>query len=119
MLRVGHSMVDRIDALTRLNRSKGPGTAFITHSLADLEALPDPEDRAKARGFADRCAVMIGACATRSPRETRGQVAVFDPQQIRGSEPQRLWWNPLAAITPSPRPAAWPNTSRPPNVSPG
>lgn len=63
-LRVGHGMVDRIDALTRLNRSKGTGTAFITHSLADLEALPDPEDRAKARGFADRCAVMmIGACS--------------------------------------------------------
>jgi hypothetical protein len=63
-LRVGHGMVDRIDALTRLNRSKGVGTAFITHSLADLEALPDPEDRAKARGFADRCAVMmIGACS--------------------------------------------------------
>ena len=63
-LRAGHGMVDRIDALTRLNRSKGTGTAFITHSLADLEALPHPEDRAKARGFADRCAVlMIGACS--------------------------------------------------------
>jgi hypothetical protein len=63
-LRVGHGMVDRIDALTRLNRAKGTGTAFLTHSLADLEALPDPEDRAKARGFADRCAVMmIGACS--------------------------------------------------------
>lgn len=63
-LRVGHGMVDRIDALTRLNRSKGTGTAFVTHSLADLEALPNEEDRAKARGFADRCAVlMIGACS--------------------------------------------------------
>lgn len=63
-LRVGHGMVDRIDALTRLNRSKGTGTAFITHSLGDLQALPNEEDRAKARGFADRCAVlMIGACS--------------------------------------------------------
>lgn len=63
-LRVGHGMVDRIDALTRLNRSKGTGTAFITHSLGDLEALANEEDRAKARGFADRCAVlMIGACS--------------------------------------------------------
>lgn len=63
-LRVGHGMVDRIDALTRLNRSKGTGTAFISHSLADLEALPNLEDRAKARGFADRCAVlMVGACS--------------------------------------------------------
>ncbi|MFC4066723.1 type IV secretory system conjugative DNA transfer family protein [Actinoplanes subglobosus] len=37
--------------------------------------------------------------ATRGPRETRGTIAVFDPQQIWGSQPQRLWWNPLAAIT--------------------
>ncbi|MBO0868581.1 MAG: ATP/GTP-binding protein [Micromonosporaceae bacterium] len=63
-LRVGHGLVDRVDALTRLNRSKGTGTAFVTHSLADLEALPHSEDRAKARGFADRCAVlMVGACS--------------------------------------------------------
>jgi len=63
-LRVGHGMVDRVDGITRLNRDKGTGTAFLTHSLADLEALPNVEDRAKARGFADRCAVlMIGACS--------------------------------------------------------
>lgn len=63
-LRVGHGLVDRVDALTRLNRSKGTGNAFITHSLADLEALPTEADRAKARGFADRSAVlMIGACS--------------------------------------------------------
>lgn len=63
-LRVGHGLVDRADALTRLNRQKGTGTAFITHSLADLEALPTREDRAKARGFADRSAVLlIGPCS--------------------------------------------------------
>jgi hypothetical protein len=63
-LRVGHGLVDRADALTRLNRHKGTGTAFITHSLVDLEALPTPEDRAKARGFAERSAVlMIGPCS--------------------------------------------------------
>ena len=63
-LRVGHGLVDRADALTRLNRQKGTGIAFITHSLADLEALPTQEDRAKARGFAERSAVlMIGPCS--------------------------------------------------------
>ena len=63
-LRVGHGLVDRADGLTRLNRQKGTGTAFITHSLADLEALPTREDRAKARGFAERSAVlMIGPCS--------------------------------------------------------
>lgn len=63
-LRVGHGLIDRADALTRLNRQKGTGIAFITHSLADLEALPTAQDRAKARGFAERSAVlMIGACS--------------------------------------------------------
>ncbi|GAA0710911.1 ATP/GTP-binding protein [Dactylosporangium roseum] len=58
-LRVGHGLVDRADALTRLNRQKGTGVAFITHTLADLEALPTLEERAKARGFADRAAVLM------------------------------------------------------------
>lgn len=63
-LRVGHGLVDRADGLTRLNRQKGTGTAFITHSLSDLEALPTAQDRAKARGFAERSAVlMIGPCS--------------------------------------------------------
>ena len=56
-LRVDHGLVDRADGLTRLNRQKGTGTAFITRSLADLEALPTAHDRAKARGFAERSAV--------------------------------------------------------------
>ena len=63
-LRVGHGLVDRADALTRLNRQKGTGVAFITHTLSDLEALPTEEERAKARGFAERSAVlMIGPCS--------------------------------------------------------
>jgi hypothetical protein len=63
-LRMGHGLVDRADALTRLNRQKGTGIAFITHTLSDLEALPTPEERAKARGFAERAAVlMIGPCS--------------------------------------------------------
>ncbi|MEU7822972.1 ATP/GTP-binding protein [Catellatospora sp. NPDC049133] len=64
-LRVGHGLVDRVDGLTRLNRQKGTGVAMITHSLADLEALPTEHDRAKARGFAERSAVlMIGPCSS-------------------------------------------------------
>jgi hypothetical protein len=63
-LRVGHGLVDRADALTRLNRQRGTGVAMITHSLDDPASLPTAEDRAKARGFADRCAVlMVGPCS--------------------------------------------------------
>ncbi|MFJ5808032.1 TraM recognition domain-containing protein [Streptomyces sp. NBC_01426] len=36
--------------------------------------------------------------ATRGPREARGQVWVFDPQQV-AQEPPTWWWNPLSYVT--------------------
>jgi hypothetical protein len=58
-LRAGAGMVDRLDALTRLNRAHGVGQVMITHSLKDLDALPDPADRAKATGFVDRAGMLF------------------------------------------------------------
>ena len=57
-IRAGAGMVDRLDALTRLNRAHGVGQVMITHSLADLDALPDPADRAKASGFVERAGML-------------------------------------------------------------
>ena len=48
-IRAGRGMVDRVDALTRLNRQRGVGMAMISHTMADLMALPDEHDRMKAR----------------------------------------------------------------------
>ncbi|PXY16608.1 ATP/GTP-binding protein [Prauserella muralis] len=59
VLRAGAGLVDRVDAITRLDRNEGYGKALCTHTLADLEALPTPEDRAKARGLFERCAVTV------------------------------------------------------------
>jgi hypothetical protein len=64
VLRVGSGATDRIDNLLRLTRQLGTGVAYVTHSLADLEAMPDEADRAKARGFADRSAVLLIAAST-------------------------------------------------------
>jgi type IV secretory pathway TraG/TraD family ATPase VirD4 len=36
--------------------------------------------------------------ATRDPRSKKGQVWVFDPQEVCG-EPNNWWWNPLSYIT--------------------
>lgn len=58
-LRSGTGMVDRVDALTRLNRQYGVGTAMITHTMSDLAALPTEEDRMKARGFVERSGMVI------------------------------------------------------------
>jgi type IV secretory pathway VirB4 component len=53
-LRGASGLVEHADALTRLNRQRGMASVMITHSLADLDALPTEEDRAKARGFMER-----------------------------------------------------------------
>ncbi|WP_329431012.1 ATP-binding protein (plasmid) [Streptosporangium sp. NBC_01495] len=60
-LRAGPGMVASLDAITRLNRSKGEVSLMITHSLQDLEALPTEEDRNKARGLMERCDTVIMA----------------------------------------------------------
>lgn len=58
-LRGARGLVEHADALTRLSRAKGMGSIMATHSLADLDALPSPEDRAKARGFVERSAITV------------------------------------------------------------
>jgi hypothetical protein len=66
-LRGAPGLVEYADSLTRLNRAKGMASVMITHSLADLDALATEEDRAKARGFAERSAITI--LAGLPPRE--------------------------------------------------
>lgn len=58
-LRAGHGMVDRVDALTRLNRQRGVGMAMVSHTMKDLLSLPTPEDQMKARGFVERAGMVI------------------------------------------------------------
>jgi hypothetical protein len=57
-LRVAGGLVDRIDAITRLNRTWGLGQAMITHTLKDLETADSEADRAKARGFVERAGMV-------------------------------------------------------------
>jgi hypothetical protein len=66
-LRGAPGLVEYADALTRLNRARGMAHIMITHSLADLDALPTEEDRARARGFLDRSAITV--LAGLPPRE--------------------------------------------------
>lgn len=60
-VRAGHGMVDRLDSLTRLNRTMGTGQIMITHTISDLLGLPDEADQINARGMIDRAgAVLMG-----------------------------------------------------------
>lgn len=58
-LRVAPGLVERSDRVTRLNRHRGVVSVQVTHSLDDLEALPTEQDRAKARGMAQRNGIMV------------------------------------------------------------
>ncbi len=58
-LKAGPGLVDRVDYLTRLNRTVGVGLAMITHTLKDLRALPFEEDRQKAMGFIERSGMVV------------------------------------------------------------
>lgn len=57
-LRVGYGLVQRIDALTRLNRQRGVGQVMITHTVSDLE-LSNAHDTSMAKGFIERSAIVI------------------------------------------------------------
>lgn len=103
-IRAGRGMVDRVDALTRLNRQRGVGMAMISHTMADLMSLPDEHDRMKARGFVERAGMVVcgGLPQSEMPRlneavmmsRAEEQMLVgwsappsWDPQSGREAEP--------------------------------
>ena len=97
VLRTGVGMVDRVDELTRLNRTMGLGQAMITHSLDDLDALNSEADRAKARGFVERAgAVVCGGLPARELAALSQIVGFTGPEQdmITG-------WSAPASMSPS------------------
>jgi hypothetical protein len=97
-LRGAPGLVEHADALTRLNRAKGMASIMITHSLDDLNALPTEEDRAKARGFAERSAITV--LAALPPREL-AEVCRITPLTVPEMELVASWsapesWRPGA-----------------------
>ncbi|MFG2307458.1 ATP/GTP-binding protein [Streptomyces sp. NPDC048566] len=81
-LRAASGIVDRIDALTRLNRSLGLGDAKITHTLKDAEALGTDSDRAKARGFVERAGMVVCAGLPKTEMEDLGKVVGLSRREI-------------------------------------
>ena len=101
-LRAG--LVDNMDGVTRLNRNEGVGQAMITHTMSDLEALPNCEDRMKARGFVERSGMVIcgGLPAAEMPKLTQA-VALSRAEQdmlIGWQDPPA--WDPIAGAEAAP-----------------
>lgn len=83
-LRAGSEMVNRIDALTRLNRQDGVGQAMITHTMSDLEALPTQSERDTARGFVERSGMVItGALPRAEMKKLRQAITVSEAEATR------------------------------------
>lgn len=98
LLRGSGGLVERADALTRLNRSMGIASLMIAHTLRDLLALSSAEDVAKARGFVERAAVVI--LGGLPPREL-GEVSEVSPLSAAEIELVSGWsasesWQPGA-----------------------
>lgn len=103
-LRAGQGMVDRVDALTRLNRQRGVGVAMVSHTMSDLEALPNEADRMKARGFVERSGMVICGGLPRAEMPKLTQVVPFSEAEqnmlVGWQDPSA--WDPIAGAEAAP-----------------
>lgn len=74
--------MDRIDALTRLNRQRGVGQVMVSHTMSDLLALPAEEDRMKAKGFVERSGMVICGGLPRSEMEQLNEVVKLTEAEV-------------------------------------
>jgi hypothetical protein len=80
-LRLGAGLPDRMDAITRINRSLGVGQVMLTHTLKDLESMTSTADQRKARGFAERAGMLLCAgLPRRELEELSGVVGLSKPE---------------------------------------
>ncbi|MGO4613030.1 hypothetical protein AB4305_03640 [Nocardia sp. 2YAB30] len=83
VLGVGEFMVDRVDALTRLNRTLGTGLIMCSHTVKDLAAFDSPAAQAKALGFFERArAKLIGPVGPEEINRIRAAVGVTDTEKL-------------------------------------
>lgn len=82
ILRASSGLVERIDALTRLNRTVGVGQMMVTHSMADFSALASPADRLKALGFVERSKMLFLGGLPAREMDLLGGVMGFSKREI-------------------------------------
>ncbi|MFF7941615.1 hypothetical protein ACFZC5_18030 [Nocardia gamkensis] len=83
VLGVGEFMVDRVDALTRLNRTLGTGLIMCSHTIKDLAAFDSPSAQAKALGFFERArAKLIGPVGPEEISRIRAAVGITDTEKL-------------------------------------
>ncbi|MFX0578794.1 hypothetical protein [Nocardia nepalensis] len=82
VLGVGEFMVDRVDALTRLNRKFGTGLIMCSHTIKDLASFDSAAAQAKALGFFERArAKLIGPVGPEEINRIRNAVGITDTEK--------------------------------------
>lgn len=83
VLGVGEFMVDRVDALTRLNRPLGAGLIMCSHTIKDLTAFDSTAAQAKALGFFERArAKIIGPVGPEEINRIRSAVSITETEKL-------------------------------------
>ncbi len=59
MLAARSGMIDRINALTRLNRQVGCSLMMAYHTIRDLQSMAEEHERTKAMGFIQRSGMLL------------------------------------------------------------
>ncbi|WP_253259907.1 ATP/GTP-binding protein [Subtercola boreus] len=97
-LRAGRGMVDRVDALTRLNRARGVGLAMISHTMSDLLSLASTEDQMKAKGFVERSGMVVcgGLPGAEMPLLTSAVPLSMSEQSMLTSWQDPPAWDPVS-----------------------
>jgi hypothetical protein len=78
----GAGLVAKLDAITRLNRSEGVGHIFVTHTLKDLESMDSAAETRKAKGFAERSAIVVTAGLSREDLRALSDVRRLSAAEI-------------------------------------
>jgi hypothetical protein len=103
MLQAGSGLVGKVDALLRLNRTKGVGVTMISHTMDDLKALPNEEDRRKAAGLVERAGmvVLFGLPPSEMPRvETAVRLTEVEKDMITGWSTPPAWSSSGRSVPP-------------------
>ncbi|CRK54628.1 conserved protein of unknown function [Rhodococcus sp. RD6.2] len=82
VLRAGVGMVDRVDELTRLNRAWGTVLLMCTHTVSDLQSLPNPEDVQTAKGLIERAAVVVVGALPRAEMARMADTVRFTDTEV-------------------------------------
>ncbi|MEV5835379.1 hypothetical protein [Nocardia sp. NPDC052112] len=83
VLGVGEFMVDRVDALTRLNRVLGTGLIMCSHTIKDLAAFDSVAAVSKALGFFERArAKIIGPVGPEEINRIRAAIGITETEKL-------------------------------------